>query len=254
MVDEPTQSSGASVNLHNIFRSLQNQMIAVLSTNRENILHPGTKGDATELAWKKMLDTYLPTRYRVEKAFVLDSDGQLSDQVDLVIFDQHHSPLLFHQDNAVYVPAESVYAIAEIKQDLSRGVVEYAGAKAESVRRLHRTSAPIPHAGGTFPPKEPFNILAGILTLGSLWTPALGSSFEEVICSLPTLQRIDLGCALQAGAFEVKYSHDRSPMIIKSGPSDSLIFFFLKLLSRLQVLATVTAIDIEAYARSLSSV
>ncbi len=251
MVGGASQTSGSTINLHSIFHSLQTQMIAVLSTDRENILHPGTKGDATELAWKEMLDKYLPIRYKVEKAFVLDSHGHLSDQIDIVIFDRHHSPLLFHQDGAVYVPAESVYAIAEIKQDLSKAHIEYAGKKAESVRCLHRTSVPIPHAGGTYPAKVPFDILAGILTLESSWKPSLGPSFEDVISSLPPLQRIDLGCALRDGSFEVQYGEGQNLHITRSEPEDSLIFFFLKLLSRLQGLATVTAIDIEAYARSL---
>ena len=41
----------------------------------------------------------------------------------------------------------------EAKQAINNNQVEYAQAKVATVRRLHRTSLPIPHAGGTFPPK-----------------------------------------------------------------------------------------------------
>jgi hypothetical protein len=93
--------------------NLQEQMVAQLSTNREVISHPGTKGDATELQWLTMLNAYFPKRYSANKAFVVDSDGHLSEQIDVVVYDRQYSPFLFNQDNAMYVPAESVYAVFE---------------------------------------------------------------------------------------------------------------------------------------------
>ena len=246
-----TKSKGTKIDLCSIFLGLQEQMVAKLSTSRRNIAHPGTKGDATELGWVKMLNTYLPKRYQVDKAFVLDANGQLSEQIDIVIFDRQYSPFLFNQDGAIYIPAESVYAVIEVKQDLSKKVIEYAGSKAATVRRLKRTSAPIPHAGGVYPPKQHFEIIAGVLTLGCTWTPALGTKFETAIAGLSVNQRIDLGCALQFGAFEVTYKGNAKPKIERSGKQDSLIFFFLRLLSRLQQIGTTPALDIDEYAKSL---
>lgn len=240
-----------NIDLRDIFLGLQKQMVAKLSTGRRNIAHPGTKGDATELGWIKMLNTYLPKRYQVDKAFVLDADGRFSEQIDIVIFDRQYSPFLFNQDGAIYIPAESVYAVIEVKQDLSKKVIEYAGSKAASVRRLKRTSAAIPHAGGVYPPKQHFEIIAGVLTLGCSWTPALGTKFEAAIAGLSVNQRINLGCALQFGAFEVTYKDDAKPRIQRSGKQDSLIFFFLRLLSRLQQIGTTPALDISEYAKSL---
>ena len=71
-----------------LFNSLQNQMIAQLNTNREFILHPGSKGDSLENVWIEWLRKYLPSRYCVDKAIVIDSNGELSHQIDLVIYDQ----------------------------------------------------------------------------------------------------------------------------------------------------------------------
>ena len=53
------------IDLHSLFGNLQKQMIAQLTANREIIIHPGTKGDATELCWIQMLEQYLPRRYSV---------------------------------------------------------------------------------------------------------------------------------------------------------------------------------------------
>jgi len=239
-----------TIELHSLFLGLQKQMVAELTTNRENILHPGAKGDASELCWIKMLNTYLPKRYEVAKAFVIDVNGQLSEQIDIVIFDRQYSPFLFKQENVCYVPAESVYAVFEVKQDLGKDEIEYAGSKVKSVRTLHRTSSSIPHAGGLFLPRSPFNILAGILTLGAGWNPLFGSSFKSTINQLDKECRIDLGCALQFGAFEIKYKiGSRKEVNIKE--QNALLFFFLYLLERLQKLGTVPAIDYTNYSNSI---
>jgi len=114
-----------------------------------------------------VLGNYLPDRYRADKAFVLDSRGEISNEIDVVIYDKQYSPLLFRQDGVLYVPAESVYAVLEVKQELTRNYIKYAGKKAASVRRLHRTSASIIHLGGRSPGKRPFDILAGVVSLDS---------------------------------------------------------------------------------------
>lgn len=248
-MSEPSENK---VELRTLFLGLQSQMIAQLSTNRYNILHPGTKGDASELRWLETLQSYLPKRYQVEKAFVLDCDGNLSEQVDLIIFDRQYSPFLFNQDGALYVPAESVYGVLEVKQDLGKGELEYAGAKAASVRRLRRTSAPIPHAGGVYPPRTPSHILAGILTLGCSWKPPFGSVFKSALANLSPECRIELGCALQNGSFSITHSGNGNIVVDISEEGESLIFFFLRLLSCLQSLATVPMLDVNEYAKSLN--
>jgi hypothetical protein len=135
-------------------------------------------------------------------------------KLDLVIYDRQYSPLLFNQDGALYVPAESVYAVLEVKPELDKGTVEYAGKKAASVRALKRTSVPVPHAGGVFEPRKLFEILAGIVALESSWKPPFGDSLLDVLHGSP---------------------------------------LFLRLLGRLQSLGTVPALDLTEYGRSLES-
>lgn len=231
--------------------ALQKQMIARLSSERDIIFHPVTKGDATELNWLDWLRTYIPKRYCVDKAFIIDSKGSISDQIDLVVYDQHYSPFVFNQDGAIYVPAESIYAVFEIKQDLTKEYIEYAGKKIESVRVLKRTSKSIVHAGGVYKPRELTPIIGGILTLSSLWSPPLGTAFEDAIGNLSSVQRIDIGCCLEYGAFKIDYS-DR-PTVTKSSSQASLISFFLDFLDVLQGLGTVSAIDLMEYKKGIKT-
>jgi len=64
----------------------------------------------------------------------------------------------------------SLGAVAEREIGLQR--LGYAQKKMASVRRLYRTSLPIPHAGGTYPPKPLPHILGGLLSLASGTRPS----------------------------------------------------------------------------------
>ena len=112
-----------------------------------------------------MLQAYLPQRYQAATAHVVDSLGNFSDQIDVVVFDRQYSPFIFKYQGQTIVPAESVYAAFEAKQSANATQIRYAQDKVATVRRLHRTSLPIPHAGGVFPAKALIPILGGIADL-----------------------------------------------------------------------------------------
>jgi hypothetical protein len=240
------------VDLRNLFLHLQDQLAARLQSNRAILDHPLAKGLATEEGWREMLGKYLPNRYCVSKAFVIDADGAQSQEIDLVIYDRQYSPFLFEQDGAVFIPAESVYAVFEVKQELSADTVQDASEKAASVRRLRRTSMPIPYADGKYPPRSLFPILAGLLALESSWNPPLGDRLVAGLEKTSSDGRLDLLCALRHGSAEVTYSNEGQVSLEPSAPDAALIFFFLRLLERLQGLGTVPAIDLRAYGRSLT--
>lgn len=239
-----------NVNMRELFYDMQTEMFMKLSKIRKHVTHPGSKGDAVELSWIEWLNTYLPNRYCVDKAFVVDHLGTRSDQIDLVIYDQQYSPFVFCQEGIKYIPAESVYAIFEVKQTLNRQHVQYAADKAESVRSLKRTSVPIVHAGGTFSPRPKFEIISGLITTTSDWTPPFGKSFEEALKELTAAQRLNIGCTLESGSYIV----NEDGTIETSSVEESLIFFFIKLFTQLQNLGTVPAMDIDLYSRVLDSV
>lgn len=178
------------VNMKELFLDMQEQMLIELNTIRKHVTHAPTKGDAVEKSWIQFLSTYLPNRYCVDTAFVVDHTGTRSDQIDLIIYDQQYSPFVLHRDGVKFIPVESVYAIFEIKQALNKSHIDYAAEKAESVRALKRTSVPIVHAGGTFPPRPLFDIVAGLITTSSDWNPAFGEPFRNTIGVLKPWQML----------------------------------------------------------------
>jgi hypothetical protein len=181
---------------------------------------------------------------------VIDHEGRQSDQLDIVIYDRQYSPFIFRQDSAIFIPAESVYAVIEVKQELDKGMLEYAAEKARSVRRLKRTNAHFGWAQGTMKRGEPFPIAAGIVTASSTWSPALSKPFLSTVTELAKdpLTRIDFGCAVQGGAFELRYGDaDSNSDVHIVGGNMTLMIFFLKLVARLQHMGTVPAMDINRY-------
>lgn len=200
------------IKLRDLFSGLQKQLEARFSTNREFIKHSGSKGDSLENVWIEWLREYLPNRYCVDKAFVIDSKGQLSQQLDLVIYDQHFTPFVFRQDGVSYIPAEGVYAVFEVKPDLkgslkdkgeSINYIEYAGRKIASVRELHRTSTSIIDRGHKYPPRPFTKIIGGILAVDNSF--ANQTTLEKHLKLLSPLESLDMGCAVKSGSFYIGY-------------------------------------------------
>jgi len=228
--------------LKELLEGLHDDIHTRLETVRKTINHPGTKGDASEGIWLELLNKYLPERYRAEKAFVVDSNGDFSEQIDVVVFDRQYSPFIFNYEGAVIIPAESVYAVFEAKQTVNADLIDYAQKKVQSVRKLHRTSLPIPYAGGVYPAKTPIKIIGGVLSFESDWTPGLSKPLvkalnEEKGC-------LDMGCIAAHGYF--LYDAPTESYQIFDGGKPATAFLF-QLISALQFSGTVPMIDVIAY-------
>jgi hypothetical protein len=233
------------IDLTEVFHRVQQEMLAQLAVGRL-FEHPSSAGAATENHWLALFDRYLPKRYRATPAFVIDSLGSRSRQVDIAIFDNLYSPLLFPHASGLHIPAESVYAVFEVKPTFSRQWIQDAADKAGSVRDLHRTSVPVIAGGTKRSAIRPKPILAGLLATGSVWTPdTFGPNLRRALASLD--YPLDLGCSLDHGAFE----YQRTLRI--SQKDESLIFFIIRLLERLRAMGTAPAADLMLYARTLRS-
>lgn len=267
------------INIHSLFEGLQKQMEAQLNTNRENVLHPSSKGDSLENVWIEWLRKYMPNRYSIDKAIVIDSDGQMSDQIDLVIYDQQYTPFVFTQNGIHFIPAEGVYAVFEVKPDLegsctvdgkSVSHIEYAGRKIESVRKLKRTSTTIIDRGEPKSARPLTKIIGGVLTSVNSYKQL--ETIEKHLTKQTGLRSLDMGCSVEFGSYYVDHKGDEDGSIedlnsrikkyyekrtinkiVFSKSENSLVTFFLQLSRYLQQsIGTVAAIDFNAYAQQVN--
>ena len=233
----PKSKDSGHIELRQLFLRIQDQMLANLAASSV-FEHPTACGAATEQHWIDLLNHYLPQRYQAHSAFIIDAAGERSRQIDIAIFDRFYSPLFFHDGGQPHIPAESVYAVFEVKRTLTSKWIVDAGRKAASVRRLRRTSAPAPN----LPTRKQRPILAGILSYDAIWAGPFPSRITPLLRRLPSDHRLDLGCVLRKGAFNGNEF---------STPTDPLIYFMLSLMHRLQQMGAAPAIDFAEYARSL---
>lgn len=235
--------------LSDLLAGLHDDIEQRLGTVRKCFGHPGTKGDASEQVWLELLQTYLPQRYQAAKAHVVDSQGVFSEQIDVVIFDRQYSPFIFKYEEQTIIPAESVYAVFEAKQSINAAQVSYAKQKVLSVRKLHRTSLPIPFANGTYPAKPLIPICGGLLTFESDWNPPLDQPLLDSLSDGEQTSSLDIGCVAAHGYFCLNQQTGASDIIRGGKPATAFLF---KLISLLQFSGTVPMIDIQAYAQWLS--
>ena len=224
----PRRPDSGHIDLAEVFRRVQQEMLAQLSVGAL-FEHPSAMGHATEHHWLQLFDRYLPKRYRAAPAFVIDSTGRRSRQIDIAIFDNLYTPPLFPHSAGLHLPAESVYAVFEVKPTFSRQWLRDAAEKAASVRSLRRTSVSVIGRDAC----KPLAILAGLLATTSVWTrDTFAANLNRARYDL------DLGCCLEHGSFEGKTI---------SPPDQSLIFFLIRLLDRLRAMGTAPAIDWSEY-------
>lgn len=76
-------------------------------------------GDEVEDYIRKIISDFLPEKYLVKQGHLINSEGLVSNQLDIIIFDKLSTPKFFEtQNNTIYYPIESVLAIGEIKKTL----------------------------------------------------------------------------------------------------------------------------------------
>ncbi len=208
----------------------------------------------------------------MDKAIVIDHEGNTSHQMDIVIYDNWFTPFIFSQNGFHYIPAEGVYAVFEVKPDIGgssdgKTNIEYAAEKIESVRKLLRTSTNMINSGRRLDPRPLTKIVGGILcSTNSYSHNDNNKTIEGHVKSQKGLRSIDMGCIADYGSFFVDY--DPSKEIEETGQEkylefydnrtfkelhfskqeNSLVTFFMQLTRYLQqAIGTVPAINLQSY-------
>ncbi len=222
------------VDLALVFRRAQGKMLGDLVLGRV-FEHGTSQGTASERQWIEMLGAYLPSRYRVGSGFVINCEGRRSRQIDILIYDHLDTLPLFPHAAGVHVPVESVYAVLEVKSEMSREFLDDAAEKVASVRELRGEGS------GR-------GILGGLLATSCVWVD--GAFEKNLNASLGPLEgdrQVDLGCAIEVGSFEY------DGVLTVSQADEALIFFVLRLVERLNGLGPAPVVDLMAYVRRLES-
>lgn len=98
----------------NNYKELEKSIVAQLTFKVPN--HHATEGAFREEIWKQMFEQIIPKKYVIEQSvFLIDSDGHVSREVDLAIFDEMYTPYIFRKGRIKFIPVEAVAVVVQCK-------------------------------------------------------------------------------------------------------------------------------------------
>lgn len=100
--------------------------------------HPGLKGNSFEEIFRKFLREYLPESLDISTGLLVDSNGNFSKQLDVIISDKAKTPIFFRSGDIRVIPIECAYAVIEIKAFLNSKELDKAFENMKSVKILEK--------------------------------------------------------------------------------------------------------------------
>ena len=110
-----------------IFRSAFAQRAKVLfhdETKQNKLRHTGEFGTYREGIVRDFLQSFLPQQLAIDTGFVVNALGEVSGQIDLVIYNPSLTPPLESKNRQRFFPIETVIAAGEVKSNVSRDEFE----------------------------------------------------------------------------------------------------------------------------------
>lgn len=102
--------------------------------------HNASKGTFREQIVQKFLRPFLPNIYGISGGQAFDMNGNISKQLDIVIYDGLHSYVAPYMNDFIYFPCESVYGNIEIKSILNKNSFMESLENIASLKALKRDS------------------------------------------------------------------------------------------------------------------
>ncbi len=97
-------------NYRQIEQSIVNQLYM------RNDFHGSNSGTAREDIWAQLFEMIIPKKFVIEQSvFIIDSEGNVSNEVDLAIIDELYTPYIFRYGRLKFIPIEAVLVVVECK-------------------------------------------------------------------------------------------------------------------------------------------
>lgn len=86
----------------------------------KKLIHPGEYGVFRENVCKEYLRAITPLKLDFGAGFIINDKGDVSTQIDIIIFDKNNTPLIENNEKQKFFPVETVVGIVEVKSDLNK--------------------------------------------------------------------------------------------------------------------------------------
>jgi hypothetical protein len=176
------------MDIKEVFQGIANKLLVDFDQIHSQIDHAGERGRQREKAVEAFLVKYLPKKYSIGTGHVIDRQGNISKQCDIVIYDAFNCPLLLVEEGYQLFPAEAVFGVIEVKSVFDASTAEESVQNIQSVKGLEREE---PIAGCVFAYRSRYKTEPKI--------EAAAYALSRVNKSVPPRERIDLVCILADG-------------------------------------------------------
>ncbi|WP_432356981.1 DUF6602 domain-containing protein [Sporosarcina sp. UB5] len=115
---------------------LQEQMAIKLKQIHIEHKHRGNRGDNSESILREFIREFLPPSNRVGHGEIIDTKGNISNESDVVILNEHH-PYLNELSKPSLFFIEGVSAVGEVKSNLGSADIETTLKKCQRFKNMH---------------------------------------------------------------------------------------------------------------------
>lgn len=119
-MDKEERKQKLIANITDNYRKVEQSIVSQLYMKHD--LHGSSIGSAREDIWGQLFDMIIPKKFVIEHSvFIIDSEGNVSHEVDLAILDETYTPYIFRYGRLKFIPIEAVAVVVECKsQSMSK--------------------------------------------------------------------------------------------------------------------------------------
>jgi hypothetical protein len=115
---------------------LQNSVSSYEALAKTLVKHKAEKGRIVEGVVKTALRAILPGRFSIGSGFAINSIGEASSQLDLVIYDAvYNAPIVLEGGTGLF-PIECIYGLVEVKSRLDRAEIDSITKAIGAIRKM----------------------------------------------------------------------------------------------------------------------
>lgn len=188
------------VDIKSLLIAASKELRASFEYQKDTSTHAGTQGQAVEDILIDFLNQRLPKRFCSSSGFVVDYQGSISKQCDVVIYDALNSPIYKPSKKGMIVLSDNAAGVIEVKSTLDKKELEKSAKNIASVKRLKKspiTNMDEPVTFSSFVNTKTYGIVFAYGSTTSLET--LADNLKEINKSIPSSEWIDLVVVLDKG-------------------------------------------------------
>lgn len=96
------------------YRKMEREIATQLNYQVNN--HHLTAGTHREEIWVDFFRRIVPKKFNIARSvFIIDSQGSVSNEVDIAIYDEQYTPYVFNYGHIKFIPVEAVAAVVQCK-------------------------------------------------------------------------------------------------------------------------------------------